>query len=110
MIDDLWSLDIVTARAVANPYTGRLWQIAAEGERVADRVSDRPAWRYRIKSETRGFLIFTSRFERVLWFAESGEVLRVCEYQRDYGFTHLAEFVRADLGIAPRHDCRRWFE
>jgi hypothetical protein len=110
VIDDFWSPEIVTASAVANPYTGRLWRIAAVDGRAVDRVGERTAWRYRIKSKTRGFLFFASRFERVLWFSDAAEVLRVCEYQIDYGFTHLAEFVRADLGVVPRHDCGKWFE
>ena len=110
VIDDMWSLDITRAPAVANLYTGRIWRIETVDGDARDDVAGRPARRYHIKSEVLGFLFITSRFERVLWFGSDGEVLRVCDFQENFGLDHVSEFVRKDLGIPPRHDCAKWFE
>lgn len=114
LVDDMWLKELVAAPAVANLYTGRLWRMTPDPEGVDDTVDGRPATRHHIRSHTRGVFFFTSRFERVMWFSkatatEESRILKVCDYQQDYGFTHVSEFVREDLKIEPTGDCHKWF-
>lgn len=106
----LWNVEIVRARTVVDVYTGRVWTMQGDADGVPDLVAGRAARRHHVKGEPQGFAMFASRYERVLWFDSAGEVLRVCDYHADFGIDNRAEFVRADLGIAPRRDCARWFE
>lgn len=107
-IDDFWGHDQVTAPELANLYSGRLWRIETRSGPEPDSVGGRAAQRYRIESESQGFLLFRARFARTIWFAADGQVLRVCNYQQDLGVGEMAEFVRKDLGMEPGHDCARW--
>lgn len=106
----MWNAEIVRARTIVDVYTGHVWTMRGAPDGAPDLVDGRPARRHHIRGEPKGFPWFASRYERVLWFDPEGEVLRVCDFHKDYGIDNLAEFVRADLGIAPRHDCARWFE
>lgn len=108
--DDFWDPSVVRADRVVNFYTGHVWRITPDPTGTPDPVQGRPATRYRLISEEKGFPLFTSRFDHILWFTAEGDLLRVCAYEQDLGFSHVAELVRRDLGIARQGDCARWFD
>ena len=107
--DDVWSPSDVTAAQVVNFYTGTVWTVEPGPSDVSDSIAGRPARRFHQKSLARGFPLFTSWWARVTWFDPSGEILRICDHQVDFGISHTTEFVRTDKGIAPEFDCERWF-
>ena len=106
LYDAVWDADTVRAPILVDVYTGKIWTMRGDPAGVADDLDGRPARRHHIKAEPK----LTARYERVSWFAADGEVLRVCDFHREFGSENLAEFVRTDLGIMPRHDCARWIE
>ena len=110
VLDDMWSPAIADAPAVINVYTGRIWRIERSLPGVSDTIAGRPAIRHRIESEVKGMLFWAARFARILWFSLDGEILRVCDFQEDFGLTHVSEFVRSELGVVPGRDCAHWFE
>lgn len=108
--DDFWDPAVVSAKHVVNFYTGLIWDVTPDPEGTPDTVQGRAATRHRLVSEEKGFPLFTSRFEHILWFDSDGELLRVCDYEQDLGFSHFGEMVRRDMGIEPQGDCAAWFE